>query len=92
MVAALALVVWPWANQQTQELKDRYGKRGDLERVAPGQFQESASGTRVFFLDKDTPDNKSGKQHLHLDQSSTARKRSPRRAAGVSRPSATTSS
>ena len=61
MVARLALVVWPWANQQTQDLKDRYGKRGDLERVAPGQFQESASGNRVFFLDKDTPDNKSGK-------------------------------
>lgn len=60
-VAALALVIWPWANQQTQDLKDRYGSRGDLERVAPGQFQESASGTRVFFLDKDTPDNKSGK-------------------------------
>ncbi|HSI52468.1 MAG: LPS export ABC transporter permease LptF [Ramlibacter sp.] len=61
VVALLALVVWPWANQQTQDLKDRYGKRGDLERVAPGQFQESASGNRVFFLDKDTPDNKSGK-------------------------------
>jgi lipopolysaccharide export system permease protein len=61
VVAALALVIWPWANQQIQELKDRYGARGDLERVAPGQFQESASGTRVFFLDKDTPDNKSGK-------------------------------
>ena len=60
-VAVLALVVWPWANQQTQDLRDRYGSRGDLERVAPGQFQESASGTRVFFLDKDTPDNKSGK-------------------------------
>ena len=61
VVTALALVVWPWANAQTQELKDRYGKRGDLERVEPGQFQESASGKRVFFLDKDTPDNKSGK-------------------------------
>jgi lipopolysaccharide export system permease protein len=61
VVAGLALVVWPWANSQTQELKERYGKRGDLERVAPGQFQESASGRRVFFLDKDTPDNKSGK-------------------------------
>jgi lipopolysaccharide export system permease protein len=61
VVALLALVVWPWANSQTQELKDRYGKRGDLERVAPGQFQESASGNRVFFLDKDTPDNKSGR-------------------------------
>jgi lipopolysaccharide export system permease protein len=61
VVALLALVVWPWANQQTQELKERYGRRGDLERVAPGQFQESASGRRVFFLDKDTPDNKSGR-------------------------------
>lgn len=61
VVAGLALVVWPWANQQAQELRDRYGRRGDLERVAPGQFQESASGRRVFFLDKDTPDNKSGR-------------------------------
>jgi lipopolysaccharide export system permease protein len=61
VIGLLALVVWPWANQKTQDMKDRYGKRGDLERVAPGQFQESASGSRVFFLDKDTPDNKSGK-------------------------------
>lgn len=61
VIALLALVIWPWANQQTQDMKDRYGRRGDLERVAPGQFQESASGNRVFFLDKDTPDNKSGK-------------------------------
>jgi lipopolysaccharide export system permease protein len=60
-IVVLAVLVWPWANQQTQDLKDRYGSRGDLERVAPGQFQESASGNRVFFLDKDTPDNKSGK-------------------------------
>jgi lipopolysaccharide export system permease protein len=61
VIAILALFAWPWANQQTQELKDRYGRRGDLERVAPGQFQESASGRRVFFLEKDTPDNKSGR-------------------------------
>jgi lipopolysaccharide export system permease protein len=61
VTALMALVVWPWANQQAQELKDRYGRRGDLERIAPGQFQESASGRRVFFLDKDTPDNKSGR-------------------------------
>jgi lipopolysaccharide export system permease protein len=61
VVAALALLVWPWANQQTQELKERYGKRGDLERVAPGQFQESASGNRVFFLEKDVADAKAGR-------------------------------
>lgn len=61
VIALLALVGWPWANDQARELRDRYGNRGDLERVAPGQFQESASGRRVFFLDKDTPDNKSGR-------------------------------
>lgn len=60
IVAALALVGWPWANKQAQDLRDRYGSRGDLERVAPGQFQQSASGTRVFFLDKDSPDEKTG--------------------------------
>jgi lipopolysaccharide export system permease protein len=61
VIALLALFVWPWSNQQTQDMKDRYEKRGDMERIAPGQFQESASGTRVFFVDKDSPDNKSGK-------------------------------
>jgi lipopolysaccharide export system permease protein len=60
VIALLALVAWPWANQQSRELRDRYEKRGDLERIAPGQFQESASGSRVFFLDKDSPDGKSG--------------------------------
>ena len=59
-VAAFALVVWPWSNQQIQEMKDRYEQRGDLERIAPGQFQESANGNRVFFIDKDSPDKRSG--------------------------------
>jgi len=53
VIAAFALLVWPWTNQQTQELRDRYERRSDLDRVAPGQFQESASGNRVFFIDKD---------------------------------------
>ena len=61
VVLVLALVGWPWSNQQILDLKERYGSRGDLERVAPGQFQESASGNRVFFVDKDTPTNRAGK-------------------------------
>ena len=55
-VAVLSLGVWPWANSQIQDMKDRYQSRGDLERIAPGQFQESARGNRVFFIDKETPD------------------------------------
>jgi lipopolysaccharide export system permease protein len=61
VIAVLVMVAWPWSNQQTRDMRDRYEKRGDLERVAPGQFQESANGTRVFFLDKDSADGKSGK-------------------------------
>ncbi len=61
LIFLLALLVWPWTHQQTQELKDRFEKRGDLERVAPGQFQESASGLRVFFIEKDAASDKQGK-------------------------------
>jgi lipopolysaccharide export system permease protein len=59
-VAVLSLLAWPWANQQILELKARYEKRATVERVAPGRFQESADGSRVFFIDKDSSDNKSG--------------------------------
>jgi lipopolysaccharide export system permease protein len=53
-------LLWPWSNRQAQDLSDRYQQRNDIERVAPGQFQESAGGKRVFFIDKETPDNKTG--------------------------------
>jgi len=59
-IAVLSLFAWPWANQQVFELRLRYEKRGDIERVAPGQFMESADGTRVFFIDKSSADEKTG--------------------------------
>ncbi|MFM2065558.1 MAG: hypothetical protein RLZZ584_467 [Pseudomonadota bacterium] len=49
--AVLVLVVWPWTNRQIGELRERYEQRSDLSRVAPGQFQTSANGRRVFFID-----------------------------------------
>jgi lipopolysaccharide export system permease protein len=51
-IAVLTLVVRPWAKDQIEELRTQYERRGDLERVQPGQFQESADGTRVFFAEK----------------------------------------
>jgi hypothetical protein len=59
-VAVLALLVWPWTNSQIRELRDRYQGRGDIERVAPGRFIESAGGQRVFFIDKDSADAQTG--------------------------------
>jgi lipopolysaccharide export system permease protein len=54
LITVAALVIWPWTNQQSADMKQRYDQRGDLERIAPGQFQESANGQRVFFIDSDS--------------------------------------
>lgn len=56
VTAFSALWLWPWTNQKTQELRQRYEQRSDLDRVAPGQFQESSDGTRVFFIDRNSSD------------------------------------
>jgi lipopolysaccharide export system permease protein len=50
-IMALALVVWPWTAQQTDQLRLQYEQRGDLDRVSIGQFQENASGSRVVFVE-----------------------------------------
>jgi lipopolysaccharide export system permease protein len=57
LIAVLALVGWPWANSQTEGMRQRYERRSDIERVAPGEFRESAGRLRVFFIDKDAPDS-----------------------------------
>ena len=59
-ILGLSLVLWPWSQQQIQQLQQRFQQRSDIERVAPGQFQESASGQRVFFIDKASPGSPEG--------------------------------
>jgi lipopolysaccharide export system permease protein len=61
VIALSVFFVWPWANQQTDQLRGRFENRGDLERVAPGQFQASLDGRRVFFIDKDTANGSEGR-------------------------------
>lgn len=61
VITLMVFVIWPWANQQTELLLNRFERRGDLERIAPGQFQESASGRRVFFIDKDSAGGTEGR-------------------------------
>ena len=53
VIGLMSLFVWPWSNQQTEDMQTRFQQRGDLARVAPGQFMESSSGNRVFFIDRD---------------------------------------
>ena len=59
-VVALALIVLPWSNSQVSQLRDIYEQRGDIDRIEPGQFQESASGSRVFFIEKNNTGKQSG--------------------------------
>ena len=54
VVAALSLYVAPWAALKRAEFVERFQKREDLKRVAPGQFRESSSADRVFFVERST--------------------------------------
>jgi lipopolysaccharide export system permease protein len=56
VVVLLAFVVWPWGNKSSAELRARYEQRSDLSRVAPGQFQTSSDGRRVFFVERSGDD------------------------------------
>jgi lipopolysaccharide export system permease protein len=51
LVAVLALVVSPWSNQQIAESRQRFERRDDVSRVAPGRFIESSSAQRVYFVE-----------------------------------------
>jgi lipopolysaccharide export system permease protein len=61
VVLLLALFVWPWVNQRSVELRDRFERRSDLSRVAPGQFQSSSDGRRVFFIERDPANERTGR-------------------------------
>ena len=61
VIGVLVVWAWPWSNEQIDTLRDRFERRSDLERVAPGQFQESAGGQRVFFIEKSDGDEQEGR-------------------------------
>ncbi|WP_280150380.1 LPS export ABC transporter permease LptF [Piscinibacter sp. XHJ-5] len=69
VVGLLALFVWPWVNQRSVELRDRFERRSDLSRVAPGQFQSSSDGSRVFFIERDSQDGRTGRNVFILSSS-----------------------
>jgi lipopolysaccharide export system permease protein len=54
LVAALSFIATPWAKMKSAEFVERFEKREDLKRVSPGQFRESPSTNRVFFVEGST--------------------------------------
>ena len=69
VIAALALFVWPWQNERAAQMKERFERRSDLSRVAPGQFQTSSDGRRVFFIERDSQDGRTGRNVFILSSS-----------------------
>jgi lipopolysaccharide export system permease protein len=68
VVALLLLVVWPWGNRNSLELRDRYQQRSDLSRVTPGVFQTSSDGKRVFFIERESADGINARNVFILTQ------------------------
>ncbi len=61
VVMLLSLLVWPWVNERSAALKDQFDRRSNLSRVTPGQFESSADGNRVFFIERHSPDGTYGR-------------------------------
>ncbi len=59
VVAVLSMFASPWAREQIISFEEEIRGRGDAQRVSPGQFRESLSGQRVFFLE--SPDDEAGR-------------------------------
>jgi len=51
LIAVLSLLVAPWANRQIAESRERFAKRDDVTKLAPGRFIESAGADRVVFVE-----------------------------------------
>ncbi len=51
LTAALSFVAAPWAKEKSAEYVERFAKREDLQKVSPGQFRESSSANRIFFVE-----------------------------------------
>jgi lipopolysaccharide export system permease protein len=51
LTAVLSFYVTPWAKAKSTEFIQRFETREDLKKVSPGQFRESSSSNRVFFVE-----------------------------------------
>ena len=61
-----ALFIWPWTNQQTKAMQENFGNRSDVDRIAPGQFQESSNGSRVFFIDREAKTDEKSSNNVFI--------------------------
>lgn len=72
VVMLLLLFAWPWGNRNGLELRERYQQRSDLSRVAPGVFQTSSDGRRVFFVERESGDGSTARNVFILNRQDRA--------------------
>ncbi|HEY9380118.1 MAG TPA: LPS export ABC transporter permease LptF [Burkholderiales bacterium] len=51
VIALMALLLSPWANDRADEYRRQIESRDEVSRIAPGVFRESANAERVFFVE-----------------------------------------
>ena len=61
LTAVVALAITPWARGQMDVSKAQFSQRDDTSRIASGQFIESSSGRRVFFIQQVSEDTQNVK-------------------------------
>ena len=52
IIAALSLVLSPWAVTNSEELRRQMDSRDDVSAVSPGVFRESRQAQRVYFVEE----------------------------------------
>lgn len=50
-IAALSILLAPWATQKSEAYRQTMDQRDDVARVSPGAFNESSAADRVFFVE-----------------------------------------
>ncbi|CAB3776349.1 LPS export ABC transporter permease LptF [Pararobbsia alpina] len=58
LIVFFAFVGWPWSNEQSKLVRERFAQRDEVSLLAPGQFRESPTSHRVFFIEKMSPDSR----------------------------------
>ncbi len=66
VIGGLMLVVWPWSNRQSNDLRQRFEQRSDVMRASPGQFQTTADGRSVIFVEKAGDEQTGGGRNVFL--------------------------
>jgi len=66
VIAGVMLFVWPWSYRESVELRQHFEQRSDVMRAAPGQFQTSADGHRVFFVEKAADAKEGGGRNVFI--------------------------